>query len=135
MDDHLEKGLYRCAAQVQGSFLKIGVHLAELWHHRKNDIGHVKGDVGNQQGGKAHDVVLFQHRAHKGKQQCQRNAGDDIRVGHGNVGQGHCQCFGTAAHGVDAHCRHGAQNRCNQCCHNGDQKGVAQQRKQGVVLK
>ena len=154
-DHHPPEGLHPGAAQVLGRVDEVPVHLPQLWPHGQDDIRDVEADVGDQQGAEAHGQPLRQHHRRlpgvhppgKGapsveehhEQQAQADAGDDIRVHHGDVVDGIDDGPAPPAHGVQANggkrARNGRHNGGQQRHHQGSVHAVHNQavRQQGLV--
>ena len=98
----------------------VVMNLMQLRHDRQNDVGQAEGDVRYKQRRKAEDVVYLQHRTDEGKEQRQRNAGDDLGVRHGDVRDAHGQLAQLGTHGVYADRRRRTQNGRNGGSDDGD---------------
>ena len=113
--DDLEKRLFGRAAQIQRGVVDAGIQLPQLGAHVKDDVGHIKGDVGNHQSRPAEHAALpadAETLGHDEKEH-QGDAGDDLRVDHGDIADVVDEQLGLAAHGVDADGGKGTQNRGN----------------------
>ena len=145
--DDFEERLPGVTAQIQSCLIQLDVQLLELGGHVEDDIGHIEGDMRDQQRGHSHDGVgqpgdslgkaLVSH-----KQQHQGDAGDDLRVDHRDIGDVGDDKAAPAAHGRNAQtCRctqHSSNNRRDQSHFQRDQQrmqdgGVVQQA--GVPLE
>ena len=136
MQCDLEEGLHRGAAQVHGSVGEGIIHLLQLGHHIEDHIGQAEGHMGDQQCPEGQTFPHTQHlAAHEDEQQRQADTGDDIGVGHGDVGQIHDHLAHLGLQTVDAHGGQGAQNRGNEAGQNGNQQRVTQQTQQMPVLE
>ena len=117
-DHHTPEGLHPRAAQILRRIDEVAVHLPQLGPHGQNHIGDIEADMGDQQCAEAHGQALRQHhqrlpRIHPPgesapaveehhEQQAQADAGDDIRIHHGDVVDGVHRRTTAAAHGVQA---------------------------------
>ena len=135
VDRDLEEGLNGRAAEVERGLGEVGIHLRELRHDVQDDIGQVERDVRDEQRPEAEHRVDAQGRADEGKQQRQRDARDDLRVGHGDVRHGHDGRAQLAAHPVDAHGGGRTEQRRQQAREHRDDHGVQQQPQQVPVAE
>ena len=110
----------RKAKDILRRLVEVRVHLMQLRHDRQNDVGQAEGDVRYEQRRKAEDVVYLQQRTDEGKEQRQRNAGDDLGVRHGDVRDAHGQLAQLGTHGVYADRRRRTQNGRNDGSDDGD---------------
>ena len=81
-------------------------------------------------------VELLDAVAEGHKQQQHRNAGDDLRIEDGQVGDVHNKGLEPfAAHGIDADRRHGAQHQCDHRGRQRNDKGIAQRGKDQLIVE
>ena len=84
--------------------------------------------MGNEQRPEGQAVSLPQQLgAHKDEQQAQGHTGDDIRVGHGDIRQGHGHLAHFRVQVVNAYGRNRTENCGDEAGEDGHQQGVAQQ--------
>ena len=95
--DHLPEGLHPGAAQILGGVHQVPVHLPELGGNIQDDVGNIKGDVGQEQRPKAQCQPVREGRRAappykpppklegRHKEQAQRHARHNVRVHHGDV--------------------------------------------------
>ena len=134
MDDHLEKRLHGSAAQIHGSVGECRVHLLQLGHDVQNDVRQAKGHVRQQQCPEIQGFPLTQHAGtHEDEQQGQADTGDDVGIGHRDVGQTQNKLAHSGLQTVDTDGSHGAEGHGNAGRQQGDQNGVAQQAKKVSV--
>ena len=92
--------------------------------------------MGDQQCPEGQAVTLAQHlRADEHEQQAQRNTGNNIGVGHGNIGKTHDGFTHFGIESVDANSGHSTKGRSNGRRQHGDQNRVTQQSQQAAVCK
>ena len=138
--DDFEERLPGVTAQIQSCLIQLDVQLLELGGHVEDDIGHIEGDMRDQQRGHSHDGVgqpgdslgkaLVSH-----KQQHQGDAGDDLRVDHRDIGDVGDHQAALAAHGRNAQRGRSAQNRCNDRRDEGYLQRDAQSAQDGRVME
>ena len=137
-DNDLPEGLHPGAAQVHSRVHQIAVHLPQLGADGEDHIGDVERDMGDEQRPKAHGQVGGEpeqpQRVEPGgeaaptaekryEQQAHGNTGDDIRVHHGDVVDGHQRIPDPAAHGVKADGGEGPGHSGDDGCQQGHQQG------------
>ena len=133
-DLDLPEGPHRGAAQVHGGFRQGFVHLLELGQHLQDDIRRAEGHVGDEHGEKAQACRRAEQAADKDEHQHQRDAGDDIRVRHGDVCDGvHHGPVPFRAQLVDADGGCGADDGGDGRSRGGQQQGVFD-RFQGIAV-
>ena len=140
-DDDLPERLHPGAAQILGRVDEVAVHLPQLRADGQQDVGDIEADVGDEQRAEAQGQPLRQR--HQGlpavdpagerapaveehhEQQTQADAGDDVRVHHGDVVDGHQRLPGLAAHGVEA-------DGSKRAGHGGDDGGQQGHQQRGI---
>ena len=135
MDDDLGEGLHRRAAEIQRGLDQILVHLLELRHDVQDDVGEIERDMRDKKRPEAEYGIGLQHCPRERKQQRQRDAGDDIRVRHGDVGHGHDGGAEPALHAMDADGGHRADDGRDERGEQRDDDRVAQQRQERAVAE
>ena len=127
MQGYLKEGPHRSAAQVHCRIGQRRIHLLQLGHDIQKHIGQSEGHMGDQQCPEIQRFPSSQKSGtHKDKQQAQRNTGDDVGVGHGDIGHAHDHFAHFGFQAVDAHRCHSAQANGNSCGQKRDQHRVAQ---------
>ena len=136
--DDLEESLSGITAQIQRCLVQLDIQLFELGAYVKDNVGHIKRDMRNEQRGQTHDVVR-QPRGLRGKalvgheQQHQGDAGDDLRVDHRNIGDVGHQQAAFAAHGGNAKAGCRAQHRGDDGRQDGYLNGHPQRMEDGRI--
>ena len=133
---HLEERLQRRAPQILGSFGQVFIHLPQLRQDVQDNIGQAERDVRDEQRVERQRGLQVEHPRCEHEQQHQGDTGNDVRVHHGDVGDGHhraAQPLGT--HYVDAHRRQGADDRGQHCGQHGEHQGVAEGLQRAVVAE
>ena len=105
------------------------VHLLELGHDRQDDIRRIKGDVRQEHRDKAALNLGEDEEQH------QRNAGNDIGHGVGDVRQRHHKGLRTLFHAVDTDGGEGAEDCGDDGGQDGNAHGDLQGFHDGTVLK
>ena len=83
----------------------------------------------------AQNGVDLEHRTRERKQKRQRNAGHDVGVRHGNIGERHDRFAHLPLHRVDADGCHGAEERCKKTRQNRNDQRVSQQRQKRFIAE
>ena len=129
--DDLDEGLLGVAAKVERCLIQLDIQLLELGCDVEDDIRHIERDMRNEQRREAHDGIR-QPGDTPGKalvgheQQHERDAGDDLRVDHRDIGDVGDDKAAPAAHGRNAQtCRctqHSGNDRRDQSHFQRDQQ-------------
>ena len=120
MDGDLPEGLEGSTSQIQSRLLQSRVHLRQLWHDVEDHVGEIEGHMGDQQGPESQNGVVPHEGSHEYKQKGQGYAGDNVRVGHGNVGDRQDEGAEPGPHPVDAQgsgCAHDCGKEAGQQSH------------------
>ena len=89
--------------------------------------------MGDQKSPETQHRIDPQDDTHKSEKQCKGHTGDDLRVGHGDIGHGHNGLAESATGLVDAQRGHGAENCGRKGRDHSNDQGVAQQCQQEIV--
>ena len=122
---HAEKRTYRRAAEIHRGLGQRAVHLLQLRQHLHDDIRQAERDVRREHRPEAETRGHAEQPAEEHEHEHQRNAGDDVRIHHGDVGrrvERGAQIF--VAHPVHAHGGSRAHRGRHERCDHGEDERV-----------
>ena len=122
---HAEKRTHRRAAEIHRGLGQRAVHLLQLRQHLHDDIRQAERDVRREHRPEAETRGRAEQPAEEHEHEHQRNAGDDVRIHHGDVGrrvERGAQIF--VAHPVHAHGGSRAHRGRHERCDHGEDERV-----------